>query len=320
MKHLFLLIALIACATPSFAADKVLNGGDACERRFTEVRDDLRTWLENGGSKALVFPEGKDKSGYATAMLRAIGQAQVACTADKLWVGTAEKVCVNETDLAGDSRILCQRDAYLSLGVNEQYRLTHHEYAGITGYETNKGDASTYSLSDQLTGYLDFYSTQRLTVKSDKKAGDAIERNFKDFYGTYEIAGCSTSSDFPEGTRDIRLCDIAVIKIERQDMLFGQPGSSLLATPVWLKKPDVKGGIILGYSRCQLGYGTIDCTPQSYPGPDLTQKVFYSTRIVKAGDTTFLDINIEDTREAATHFEKFALVLKPYHGALPEKK
>lgn len=319
-------MAALVSTTPSHAADKVLNGGDACERRFTEVRDDLEAWLQKGGAKALSFGKSQNPAAYAPAMLSAIARAQVSCTADKLRVGDAEKVCVNETDTSGNARITCQREAFLALPVDEQYRLTHHEYAGLAGFEKNDGEASNYALSDQLTGYLDSYVTQRLTVKADQSAGDAIERNFKNFYGNYEIVGCSTSSDFPKGTRDLNLCGIAVIKIERQDMLFGQPGSSLLATPVWLKDPDVKGGMVLGYSHCQLGYGTIDCDPGNYsaegatpPPPGPAPKVFYRTRIVKAGGTTFLDVSIEDTREE-TRFEKWSLVLKPYTGPTPEKK
>ena len=324
MIHLaFLALTALTALTypaPAQAADKVLNGGDACERRFIEVRDDLTAWIQKGGARALSFAKGQGSEAYGAAMLGAMARARVSCTADTLRVGASEKVCVNESDSSGNARIVCQRDAYLALSVNEQYRLTHHEYAGLAGFETNEGETSNYELSDQLTGYLDSYLTQRLTVKSDQNAGDAIDSNFKDFLGNYEIIGCSTATDFPKGTRDLNLCDIAVIKIERQDMLFGQPGSSLLATPVWLKKPDVKGGIVLGYSNCQLGYGTIDCNPGNNGGmaPPPGQKVFYRTRIVKAGGTTFLDISIEDTREE-TRFEKWSLVLKPYTGPEPKK-
>jgi len=314
----FTILAILAAPLPSHAADKVLNGGDACERRFKEVRGDLTSWIQKGGAGALTFAKGQNAEAYAPSMLGWIRDAKVSCTSEKLRVGATEKVCVNETNGRGDARITCQREAFLALSVNEQYRLTHHEYAGLAGFESNAGEASSYVLSDQLTGYLDSYATKRLTVKAKASATDALDRNFQDFYGKYEIVGCAVTTDFPAGSRELNLCDVAVLAIERNNMI-NSPIASLSAISVWNKKPDMYGSVILGYSSCQLGYGTVDCTPGNYSAEipmEPTPKIFYSTRIAKAGGTTFLDISIEDTREV-TRFEKWSLVLKPYTGPLP---
>lgn len=315
------LAALTAASIPAQAADKVLNGGDGCERRFEEVSKDLKTWIENDGHQALVYPQGQSAARYRPAMLAAIAGAAVSCTSEPLSVGSADKICVNQRDASGHARITCQREAYLNLAADEQYRLTHHEYAGIAGFEENQGPRSLYSLSNQVTGYLDSFASKRLTVKGAEGSLEALNRRFQDFYGNYEVVSCSSSVAPAERNRESDFCQLAVISIESGKMITS-PASGLYAKAIWNKTPDLKGGLVLGYSYCQLSYGTVDCQPGQGglpPGVDPARQVYYSSRFSKIGSTTFLDVRIEDSAKKSK-FESWSFVLKPYTGPMPEKK
>lgn len=141
------------------------NGGDMCERRFKDVRDDIASWIAKGGASDLQLPSQVSLPQYAQSMLEKIKIGKVSCTRNKLLVGKAEKTCKNYSDKDGSSRIVCNRKLFLETKDSEQYILVHHEYAGLAGFEVNSGEESDYVISNQITGYLENKIVKKLAVK-----------------------------------------------------------------------------------------------------------------------------------------------------------
>lgn len=299
-----LLTLLLLAPTLAQAGDKVLNGGDACEQRFLEIRDDLTSWIEKGGAEQLKFENGVTSKTYRLAMLNALKNAEVSCTETKLRVGSSEKVCVNTINEKGVMRIRCQRLPYLRLNIDEQYRLTHHEYAGLAGLEANERDESNYKFSDQLNGFLDEKVTKKLAVKGTLDTEALLDRSYQDFYGQYDVQACTHSGNIvrqPDEQVGPDLCNVAKVKLARSRGSQQEP-VVLLAFEA-LKKPMFGFGTIFAYGKCQLGYGTSYCTPNHW-GP---KEHYISTRIENVGPNTYLDFT--DAYNDGT-FEKWSLVLK----------
>ena len=63
------------------------------------------------------------------------------------------------------AHILCNILRFKSTSESEQYKLIHHEYAGLAGVENNEGAASDYSLSTQITEYLTLQTVLKLGLK-----------------------------------------------------------------------------------------------------------------------------------------------------------
>ena len=98
-------------------------------------------------------------------MLTHITNAQVRCVDTKVKIGGAEKTCKNFFDSAGQAQVICNRKKFMDNNEDQKYVLVHHEYAGLSGFETNKKDASKYALSNQITCYLQNTVVKRLVVK-----------------------------------------------------------------------------------------------------------------------------------------------------------
>jgi hypothetical protein len=168
MRNSIALLALLAtaCFPPiANAGDKAGNGGDPCEARFKDIRDDIQSWIVAGGSAGLSLPPQVSHDRYRAEMLAGILAAQVSCTQDAVMVEDAEKVCKNQASTAGAGHITCNRRAFLELSENDQYVLVHHEYAGLAGFEESRGSESIYPLSEQLSAYLESTVVRRLAVK-----------------------------------------------------------------------------------------------------------------------------------------------------------
>jgi ankyrin repeat protein len=130
------------------------NGGDLCEMRFNEIRNDFQNWILNGGSGSLQLPYGITLIQYDSTMLEQMSKAIVSCTQKVLSVGVAEKTCLNFTDDQGRPRILCNFDRFMKTTDSQQYVLVHHEYAGLARFEVNNGEKSDYSISAQISDYF----------------------------------------------------------------------------------------------------------------------------------------------------------------------
>lgn len=140
------------------------NGGDLCESRIYDIRDDISTWLTTDGPKGLELPLGVDLALYRAKMTEAIAIAKISCTNDVLKIGEAEKTCLNDVK-DGVTRIRCNIDRLAREPEGERYVLFHHEFAGIADLEVNDGEPSSYPLSKQLRGYLTQEVVTKLAVK-----------------------------------------------------------------------------------------------------------------------------------------------------------
>ncbi len=155
------------------------GGGDASEMGVDLIRADILKWITAGG--AATFKEWpKDLSGnqYETQMKYFLEKHRVVVgfvsteqekkTQDpeqKVIVEGRYKSCrgfISKADRL--PHILCNSDRYPSGGAN-QYRLIHHEYAGLAGIEKNLGASSDYILSNQMTDFLVPEVIYRLAVK-----------------------------------------------------------------------------------------------------------------------------------------------------------
>ena len=141
------------------------NGGDVCEKRFQSVRDDLGSWLFQGGAAGLKLPSALTVDSYKQSMLKQISTAKVSCTDDKVFVGHAEKTCKNFLADDGALMIVCHANRFLNTSESDQYVLVHHEYAGLAGFEVNTDEESNYDISNQITGFLENFVIKKLVVK-----------------------------------------------------------------------------------------------------------------------------------------------------------
>lgn len=151
------------------------GGGDAAERRMNEIRADLLKWIDAGGAQALRLPERVSYGEYVSVMSKYLAPKAVGVTFtnDKVLVDGKEKTCRNYRDQKSMPQMLCNLDRFNKTLEGEQYRLGHHEYAGIDGLELNEGAQSDYEISDQIATFLEPQKVLRLVVK---KAPDALKQ------------------------------------------------------------------------------------------------------------------------------------------------
>lgn len=142
------------------------NGGDMCEARFYEIKNDITTWINANGANELSLPSTISLNDYKNKMLNELSNATVECLSEKLTIDGAEKTCINFVK-NGSSRIQCNLERFMSIPTSEQYVLTHHEYAGLAGLETNKGVTSNYDISNQISGFLQTSIIKKLAIKKE---------------------------------------------------------------------------------------------------------------------------------------------------------
>ena len=51
-------------------ADQAGNGGDIQEKRFAQIADDIKGWINKGGAADLILPAGVDRENYVSKMLK----------------------------------------------------------------------------------------------------------------------------------------------------------------------------------------------------------------------------------------------------------
>ena len=174
MKHLLTVIRLLTASAaitcslatlPVLAGDKTGNGGDMCEDRIKVIRDDIATWITNGGANTLKFSQGVTLSQYTKQMRAAAASTTVSCTSSTVLVGGIEKACRNFFDSSGRPQISCNSLRFAQTNASDQYVLVHHEYAGIASLEVNNSGGSQYAISNQISGYLVDQVVKKLAVK-----------------------------------------------------------------------------------------------------------------------------------------------------------
>lgn len=164
------LISLLLLPTLSFSIEKterVLgnekgNGGDSCEQMIKEISTDIRKWIQSEDYKGLKFPSSLSEKDYRDKMLDAIAKTTISCTTKTLFYGNTEKTCINVKN-----HMTCDFQRFMDSSSTNQYKLIHHEYAGVAGIETNKDDNSQYFLTNQLSDFLRETYTYKLGIKSN---------------------------------------------------------------------------------------------------------------------------------------------------------
>lgn len=150
------------------------NGGDMCENRIKIIRDDIVTWIKNSGSSYLKLPEGIAVTQYNSAMLEAAASTEISCTDTKIFVRGVEKTCMNFFDDKKKPQIICNNSRFMQTESSEQYILTHHEYAGVSGLESNVGAESNYDISNQISAYLENKVVKKLVVKPAEAGASSL--------------------------------------------------------------------------------------------------------------------------------------------------
>ena len=219
MKQIVIAALAVFSLTPALAQDKAGNGGDICENRFVAVRDDVRQWIEKGGGAALSLPPQLALAQYQSNMTEKIRSARVSCVVEKLYVGEAEKTCKNFVDASGVARILCNEARFMATDEQGQYVLVHHEYAGLAGFESNNGEASQYTISNQISASLENEIVKKLAVRDPSDPFDRLKRHFGEYLGRYEIVSCNVTSDEdklqgPQFNRPpVKICDFKIVTL-----------------------------------------------------------------------------------------------------------
>jgi hypothetical protein len=196
-------ILAVAGACPAFAEGHGPgNGGDTCEKRIKEIRDDIAQWIENGGPVELQLPANVSESQYSAKMSKQLARAIVSCQDGPIHIGSVEKTCKNFTDSGGRSQIVCNISRFMrETSESDQYVLTHHEYAGLAGLESNENESSNYSISSQLNGYLETVEVKRLALhRVDSPSTNVSLRNVDQIRAAF---GDSTKTRAPRD-RDLR--------------------------------------------------------------------------------------------------------------------
>jgi hypothetical protein len=169
---------LVFTLGPAVLASKGGGGGDASEARVNEIRSDILKWIKNGGAKGLRFPSPLTYDEYVWKMSNILEEQKVIVgfveenhPSDEelqVSVGATPKTCRGFYSNKDDSpRILCQISRFSMISSEEQYKLIHHEYAGLVNIEQNIGAASDYKISTQLSEFLTYQTVLKLAVKNE---------------------------------------------------------------------------------------------------------------------------------------------------------
>jgi hypothetical protein len=156
------------------------GGGDATEERVSVIRDDLLKWISKGGAKDLNLPSAITYDQYVSKMTDILQPQEVV-------VGFVEKddpldeelmVSVDGTPKTcrgfistrdSKAHILCNIARFKDTPDSEQYKLVHHEFAGLAIIEKNDGAASDYEVSNQITDFLSMQTVLKLAVKHEQQ-------------------------------------------------------------------------------------------------------------------------------------------------------
>lgn len=185
-----IVIVLTLLSSYSIYANDKENGGDnVCEKRIEDIRENISAWINSGRSSKLDFSgvvDGKTHVQYAKAMQRSlevktvitngeiniVAKSPVSCTDKAVIVKNEEKICGNDVN----GSIVCNFKRFNSIAPIRQYELIHHEYAGVAGIETNKGDESDFTLSKQVSDKLNYEVILKLPIAplNEKEFGEKV--------------------------------------------------------------------------------------------------------------------------------------------------
>lgn len=186
MKTLILtavLFSSLTSITPSYAGNSSGGGGDASEARVDEIRADILNWIAKDGARELKLPDDITYADYTSKMTEILQPKKVVVTfitkdADydydlKVDVDGKPKTCRGFIKFT-EPHIICNTQRFNNTSESDQYRLIHHEFAGLKEIEKNENAASDYSISSQLTDYLVTQQILRLNVKQGDTKSQVI--------------------------------------------------------------------------------------------------------------------------------------------------
>jgi len=164
------------------------GGGEPLEMTVDLIRADILTWIQNDGAETFqTWPSGMTPEVYKKQMrvflephavtVGFVNSQQEQETTDpeqKVVVDGQPKACRGFLSKKDQKpHILCSTERFPK-SVSAQYRLIHHEYAGLAGVERNQGASSDYTLSNQLTDSLEAETVYRLAVKDINPHGPLV--------------------------------------------------------------------------------------------------------------------------------------------------
>ncbi len=167
----FTFTVLVFSSTPLLAkmgSESIGGGGDSSEARVNEIRSDILNWIKSEGAKGLELSNIITYDEYVSKMTIILQPQKVTIsfTDDKVIYDTAEKTCKGFIEEeSSEKHILCNISRFTKTSDSDQYKLIHHEYAGLAGIEKNEGAASDYDLSSQITEFLTYETVLRLNIK-----------------------------------------------------------------------------------------------------------------------------------------------------------
>lgn len=170
MKTLLVGLLFFSLNMSTHAWNERGNGGDTCESRIQEISQDFEGWLVKNQFTSIILPTSISKAEYKNKMLGAIHRSVISCTSHSIFIGRAEKTCRNTTAEDGSSLIECNVDRFKAISSLEQYKLIHHELAGVAGFETNQNEESDYRISSQISDFLTEEVVLRLGVKPSRRS------------------------------------------------------------------------------------------------------------------------------------------------------
>ncbi|MGE3610455.1 MAG: hypothetical protein AB7I27_12770 [Bacteriovoracaceae bacterium] len=184
----------------SFAGGETSGGGDASEARINEIRSDILKWITNGGAKELKLPSTLSYNQYVNLMSDILQPQKVVIglTEEKVLVNDVEKTCKGFFQSSSSApRILCNISRFKNTSDSDQYILIHHEYAGLVQIENNEEAASDYSISSQISEFLEVQMVLKLAVKP-KSFSDKLTIICEYFPGGYDYERMTFSLDGKE--------------------------------------------------------------------------------------------------------------------------
>lgn len=189
MKTITLMMVMVLAPLTVFA-QAGSHGGDVCEQRFKNIARDIRQLILGGGANQFQFQSGHSAKEYKAKMLSWIepllnqdaNAIVLECVGKdvKVEVNNVPKTCV-WFDSAEDAKkhIRCSFERFNGTSQVDQYRLTHHEFASIIGYEDNNGSNSDYFYSDQITTLGSWVQVFQLSIPQKKDYDYLLPIEFK---------------------------------------------------------------------------------------------------------------------------------------------
>lgn len=183
----YILVGLTLLNVHAFAGGESGGGGDASEARVNEIRSDILGWINKGGASGLKL--SIPQTYYEDEMKKVLQNkaVEISFTESKVEVSGKEKTCRGFFE-QNKPQITCNISRFQNTKEADQYRLIHHEYAGLAMVEKNEGAASDYEISNQITDFLREEKTLKLSVKSE--------------FRNYQINPCGLSGTLVERIKD----------------------------------------------------------------------------------------------------------------------